>query len=81
MKRTFRGKFIGGGGSNGCEGKKGCLLWVASTAANVTKASFKSSTANNFIGLWTIWEKQQGNGGDFSQFGRVISGHPVYIYV
>ena len=44
MKRTFRGKFIGGGGSNGCEGKKVCLLWAASTAANVTKASFKSST-------------------------------------
>ena len=44
MKRTFSGKFIGGGGSNGCEGKKVCLLWAASTAANVTKASFKSST-------------------------------------
>ena len=49
MKRTFRGKFIGGGGSNGCEGKKVCLLWAASTAANVTKASFKSSTANNLL--------------------------------
>ena len=47
MKRAFREKFIGGGGQMGANEKKVSLFWAASTAAaaaNLTNASFKSST-------------------------------------
>ena len=43
-KWAFQGKFIDGGGQKGTKENKVSLLWAASTAANVTNASFKSST-------------------------------------
>ena len=48
------------------------FLGATPTAAIVTNPNFKLSTfhstpANNFIGLWTIWKKKQGNGGSLSE--------------
>ena len=83
--RLIRWKFIGVGGPR--RSLTVSLLWAPSTAtANVTNASFKSSTlhstpANNFIGLWTIGKSMSGNGGGFSQlFAEIHTGHPVCIF-
>ena len=58
MKQAFKRKFISVGGQMGAKQNKERLLWAASTnAANVTKASLKSSTVplqTTFVGLITI---------------------------